>query len=436
MIKKIISVVIAASITTTLISMPLVSAEGNNAVAPENATTSIQLEKTDFQIEKMQTEHLTNPIGIDAKAPVFSWIMKSDLRAQSQTAYQILVADSEENLKSENYVWDSGKKQSDLSNAIRYEGAKLTASTRYFWQVRVWNQDDVCIESPVAFFETGLMDSGWGDAKWIGVDTTAEPFKQPSKETKFTIDADFIMHNGIFGLIFGAKDVDNFYMWQVGTTKLSPHQWINGSPKTFGEQPELTNVFPTREIAREMLHHLTIKVSNGNVKTYIDNTLVDERTVEPFELGHIGFRNAGVAYSVDNVVLKDGKGNIIANYDFEDISDPVFLTGEIVDGMNLLTHGAGDGLTFQFDTDLWPSAPLMRREFETAQEKEIESARLYATSAGLYDIQINGERVDDSYLNPGSTQYNKTLMYQTYDVTNLLSKGKNAVAATMGHGCL
>jgi len=434
MIKKITSAVISASIAVTSFCMPLVSAEQNSAVASGDVSAAIKAEMSGFQIEKMQTEHLTNPIGIDAKAPVFSWIMKSDTRSQSQTAYQIFVADSEENLKNGNYVWDSGKKQSDLSNAIRYEGDVLKASSRYFWQVRVWNRDGAAVMSDVSFFETGLMDSGWGDAKWIGVDTTSEPFKQPRKDTEFTIDVDFIMHDGIFGLIFGTKDINNFYMWQVSTGKLSPHQWVNGSPKTFGEQPDLSGIFPTKEDAVEKTHHLTIKASNGNIKTYINSELVDERTVDSFELGYIGFRNAGVSFSIDNVVIKDGKGAVINNYDFEDISDPVFLTGEIIDGMNLLTHGCGDGLTFAADSELWPSAPMMRREFETTQGKEIESAKLYATSAGIYRMEINGKSVDDSYLNPGSTQYNKTLMYQTYDVTDLVSEGENAVAAMLGHG--
>lgn len=433
MIKKIISSAISASIAISSFCMPLVSAEGS-AVDSGDTAAAIQAEVSSFQIEKMQTEHLTNPIGIDAKAPAFSWAMKSDVRCQSQTAYQILMSDSEENLKNGNYVWDSGKKQSDLSSSIHYEGAPLSASTRYFWQVRVWNSDEASVISPVAFFETGLMDSGWGDAKWIGVDTTAEPFKQPCKDTKFTIDADFIMHDGIFGLIFGTKDINNFYMWQVTSGGLSPHQWVNGSPKTIGEQPKFDGVFPTKEDAVEKIQHLTIEASDGNIKTYVNNILVDERTVDPFELGYVGFRNAGVAFSIDNVIIKDSKGAIINNYDFEDISDPGFLTGEIVDGMNLLTHGCGDGLTFAADSELWPSAPMMRREFNTTQGKEIESATLYATAAGLYMMEINGKSVDDSYLNPGSTQYNKTLMYQTYDVTDLVSEGKNAVAAMLGHG--
>lgn len=435
MTNKIISAVISASVIIASICMPPAYAEEKNTAAAENidGVISVQSEASVFQIEKMQTEHLTNPIGIDAAAPVFSWVMKSDIRCQHQTAYRILVASSEENLKNGNYVWDSGKKQSDLSTSIRYEGAALHASTRYFWQVNVWNQDEISVMSPVSFFETGLMDSGWGNAKWIGVNPA--DFKQYYNDTAFTVDADFIIDSGAFGLIFGAKDIKNFYMWQVnaGTpVKLRPHQWENGNPKTVGDQPELNELFPTKQDILGKLNHITVKASDGVLETFINGTLADSRTVEPFELGSIGFRAAGEAFRVDNITVKNSKGTVIGKYDFENSLNTGFSTGEVVDGMYAVTYG----LNFPIDSGLWCVSPMLRREFELAPEKEIESARLYATSAGIYDMKINGERIDDSYLNPGSTQYDKTLMYQTYDVTSLISDGKNAVSAMLGHGWL
>lgn len=76
--------------------------------------------------------------------------------------------------------------------------------------------------------------------------------------------------------------------------------------------------------------------------------------------------------------------------------------------------------------------PLFRKSFST--NKKITSAKVYITSRGLYEVQINGKRMGDSYLAPGWTSYNKHLQYQTYDVSNLLSEGKNAIGATLGSG--
>ena len=77
--------------------------------------------------------------------------------------------------------------------------------------------------------------------------------------------------------------------------------------------------------------------------------------------------------------------------------------------------------------------PMLRTEFATS-DKEIERARLYATARGNYDLYMNGERVSEDYFNPGFTQYNKTHLYQTYDVTDLISRGDNAIGAMMGEG--
>jgi alpha-L-rhamnosidase len=78
------------------------------------------------------------------------------------------------------------------------------------------------------------------------------------------------------------------------------------------------------------------------------------------------------------------------------------------------------------------SAPMLRTKFTA--EKSIEAARLYVTSRGIYEVYINGERVGDDYYNPGLTQYNKSHMYQTYDVGGLLNTGENALGAMLAEG--
>ena len=86
---------------------------------------------------------------------------------------------------------------------------------------------------------------------------------------------------------------------------------------------------------------------------------------------------------------------------------------------------------FQEDTMMRPS-PVFRKEFSTS--KKIVSAVAYITSHGMYEAQINGQRVGDAYLTPGWTSYKKRIQYQTYDVTSLLKNGKNAVGVTLGSG--
>lgn len=84
------------------------------------------------------------------------------------------------------------------------------------------------------------------------------------------------------------------------------------------------------------------------------------------------------------------------------------------------------------DIDKDKSAPMFRKEFEIA--KTPVRARLYATAAGLYDAYVNGSAVDNSILNPARSEYQKHLMYQTFDVTQLIKTGKNVVGTVLGRG--
>jgi alpha-L-rhamnosidase len=75
---------------------------------------------------------------------------------------------------------------------------------------------------------------------------------------------------------------------------------------------------------------------------------------------------------------------------------------------------------------------MLRKEF-LAKDK-IASAHAYATAHGLYELYLNGQKVGDELLTPGWTTYYKRLQYQTFDVTNLLQLGHNAVGAMLGEG--
>jgi alpha-L-rhamnosidase len=76
--------------------------------------------------------------------------------------------------------------------------------------------------------------------------------------------------------------------------------------------------------------------------------------------------------------------------------------------------------------------PMFRKEFSAG--KKILSASVNVTSLGIYDLRINGSRVGEALYSPGWTSYNKRLQYQTYDVTEMLQAGKNAIGATVGDG--
>jgi len=84
------------------------------------------------------------------------------------------------------------------------------------------------------------------------------------------------------------------------------------------------------------------------------------------------------------------------------------------------------------DTSKPQPSPLLRRAFDV--RAGVIQARLYVTALGVYEAEINGLTVGDQVLAPGWTSYDHRLRYQTFDVTNILREGRNAVGAVLGDG--
>jgi len=76
---------------------------------------------------------------------------------------------------------------------------------------------------------------------------------------------------------------------------------------------------------------------------------------------------------------------------------------------------------------------IMRKEFSTGT-KSITDAVVYVSGLGHYEMSINGKRVGDSEFAPLWSEYDKTVYYNVYDITELLQRGGNAVSVLLGNG--
>ena len=79
-----------------------------------------------------------------------------------------------------------------------------------------------------------------------------------------------------------------------------------------------------------------------------------------------------------------------------------------------------------------PPAYQYRKEFSTV--KTVKRATVYATSLGIHELYLNGQRIDDAWFAPGWTDYQQRAYYWTYDVTALVKNGSNAFGAWLGDG--
>jgi len=118
----------------------------------------------------LRCEYLTNPLGIDVTQPRFAWVLEHSERGETQSAYQVLVATSAENLsRDQGDAWDSGKVASDDSTQVAYAGKALESGHRYYWKVRTWDKGGAASAySQPAWFEMGLLSAGDWKGEWIG----------------------------------------------------------------------------------------------------------------------------------------------------------------------------------------------------------------------------------------------------------------------------
>lgn len=130
-----------------------------------NACTNEQV-----SVKELKCEYLTNPLGIDVSHPRLSWKLESTINGQKQTAYQILVASTKENLEANTGdLWNTEIVNSEQSLHINYAGKELKSCEEAFWKVRVWDRDGNASEwSETSKWEMGLNPLEW-EAKWIGL---------------------------------------------------------------------------------------------------------------------------------------------------------------------------------------------------------------------------------------------------------------------------
>jgi alpha-L-rhamnosidase len=380
----------------------------------------------------LQTNGRTEPLGIPGADPSLSWRSESSARAVLQSAYEVRVASSEDDLAAAD-VWDSGKVASDNQVDVVYDGPDLTAGTRYVWQVKVWDGADVASDwSAPATFETGLLDSGdWGDADWIGKSANGEV----DRWTDYTADIDFDIDQLALGVFIRAKDTANAYMWQISTAdgtgvpKFRPHKRV-GNVYTLLDNKPISGITSAQLL--NGTHRLSVTVDGNTITTSLDGNQIDQRTDASFAKGFVGFRqdfagDTNESADIKAVKVTSKSGDVLLDTDFSD-GNP--FNGGTLTAQGLRVADRKDVLWRSPDAN----KPLLRKEFTTEPGKTIESARVYASAHGVYELELNGEKVGDQFLAPGSTDYRKRIQSQAYDITDQVHEGDNAIGAELGDG--
>lgn len=165
-----------------------------------------------MRLYDFRTEYRENPIGLTEKAPRFSWKIESDEKDTVQTSYEIKVTDENGKL-----VWDSGKKISDQSVLISYEGEALADETFYTVEVTVADNHGN-VESKEGSFETGIFDQTEFKAQMITSDFSEEETACPVFGKTFALSKKvkkarlYATAHGVYEVTLNGKTVGDYRM--------------------------------------------------------------------------------------------------------------------------------------------------------------------------------------------------------------------------------
>ena len=283
--------------------------------------------------------------------------------------------------------------------------------------------------------------TNWENAQWIG---SPEISLDAARRSVFGIQATF---KGAGGIVFGAEDarlatnrrnIQNQAGLNYISYKLEAGKLII-TRVGYAEGDSADKPFAEVEISDmdiNATNTLRIEVSGNMALTFLNEQLIDGEQVAPRfpgmstslvgrQLNPLGHNDVITFPRLNKIGLLEG-----AKYEnlriFElrkpkaelylaDSKECQKLVGQLIDP----SHGG---------------TPVLQRKFEIS--KEVKSAKLYATSRGIYSGKINGKALnigdDKDYFTPGASQFDKHLFYHSYDVP--LQSGENILQFTLGSG--
>jgi alpha-L-rhamnosidase len=377
-------------------------------------------------VSDLRCEDLTNPLGIDTLRPRLSWILLSNKRNQRQTAYEILAASSEDNLKrNDGDLWQSGKILSDQSIQISYVGKPLVSRQGCFWKVRIWDENGkVSAWSPPAFWTMGILTpADWNGAEWIGLDG--------KNVTNYLAGTSWIWfpRGKPDGLAAPATNYFRKIIVIPANRKIIRAKWV----------------YTGDNECRGWLNGFDLGARN-NFHTVRDDDITGR--LDPGTTNVLGFtgynygahaKSAGIV-GLLTIEFDRGAPMLIPTDDSWKVSDKE-IAGWNENGFNdsnwLAAKKLGPvGMQPWGNVRVSESRRLpvryLRKEFSV--EKEVFRATASFSGLGLSELYINGGKVGDAVLSPAFSQYNKRAFYVSYDVTKIVRRGANAVGVILGNG--
>ena len=382
---------------------------------------------------QLRCEYRVNPLGIDVTQPRLSWVVEAVNpadRGLKQSAYRVLAAGSEQALDRETGdLWDSGKVASDQSAQIIYSGKALGSGSRAFWKVEVWDQTGTSSGwSTRASWSMGLLKPETWKGKWIGLDESGlykragSPFHNIEKAKWIWFPAGDPSHGAPAGARFfrAAFTVPEASRIMKAVCVIgADHEFelaVNGVRAGKGDNvyaPEIIEVTSLLKTGRNVVAVRASNEAEGKPAGLIAAIRIDFAKGEPLIFAtSVGWKSAESAPS-------DWEGT--------GFDDSGWSAAKELGPFGMAPWGE---VGFMEERAL--PARILRKEFEAPGKPRRATA--FVSGLGLFELYVNGSKIDDHVLSPGLTDYDKRIQYVTFDVTPQLTAGRNAIGLMLGNG--
>ncbi|MCI9843723.1 glycoside hydrolase family 78 protein [Flavobacterium pectinovorum] len=348
-----------------------------------------------ISVTNLQCEMLNNPEGIDVLKPRLSWQIKSDVNDVKQTAYQIMVASTLENLNGNKAdLWDSGKVTSNESVNIIYNGKKLGDRQNAFWKVTVFTNKGEIKSVESAHFSIGILTyADWKSTRWIGYeklskdDSVSQYSRLSARYLRKEINLKkqvksakvYIMGMGLYELYINGN--------KIGDQVLAP------VPTDYTKNVKY-NVFDVTSQLKEGKNMLGTILGNGRF-------FAMRQDYKPYKIKSFGFPKMALQLFVE---YTDGTKDIIRTDDtWKLTTDGPILSNNEYDGEEYDARKEMKGwATTNFDDKNWINARYVQEPggFYEAQMSpnmkimgEVKPISIKATSKGTYILDMGQNMV-------------------------------------------
>ncbi len=362
----------------------------------------------------LRAEHVANLLGTEVARPILSWRIDANERGVAQTRYRVRAAACPEALGDPAaLLWDSGE-VGTADSSVTYDGPALAAMQRLWWDVEITDDLGRTTRSQPAWFEAGLLSTDDWHAQWIEAEDDAAAADRAAG-LKWIWSADPLdpRPHG-FRLDFDAPDdVVDAEILIAGKDELLGVR-VNGTAATLPPLVYWGTLLP--------VGGATVKPGRNSLCV-----AVSAETEGFFPV------DGGAMAALVRLHRSDGTiERLVSGPDWRVMADPpAGWTAPDFDASGWQTaqpsgsRAAGDPR---------PAEPAMLLRAEFTPRAPVVAARLYATALGVYEARINGRAVSDAALAPEISVAREHLLYQTYDVTDLIAEGANALGFTVADG--